>query len=434
MRVGGKMVASDDNEEILNLKTKIAGLLETLTQVNYQNTMMLKWVNGAVITVDRQGLVTQANSTALKTLGWTEEELVGRHLHDTAHHSQEDGSEYPYDFCPEFAAIEDGSSHHVNGDVFWHKDGTSFSVDFIVCPTRDEENQVTGAVVTFRNLTEQRMQEAKRIQSMKLESIGELAAGIAHEINTPIQFIGSNVSFLRDSFDDLLQVIRAYAQLRVALMQGGDYSDMLPEIESLEETADIGYLEDEAPKAFEQTLDGVARVSKLVLGLKGYAHSSRNESKSESDINTIISNSLIVCNNAFKYVAELETDFADLPLIKVHPGDIGQVVINMVVNAAQAITDKKEKTGTMGRIGIRTFLQDNDVIITITDTGGGIPENVRQRIFDPFFTTKKVGQGSGQGLAICRTIIHEKHQGEITFESTSGQGTTFIIRLPLVAG
>ena len=269
---------------------------------------------------------------------------------------------------------------------------------------------------------------------MKLESIGELAAGIAHEINTPIQFIGSNVSFLRDSFDDLLQVVRAYAELRHALMQKDDYSNMLPEIESLEETADIGYLEDEAPKAFEQTLDGVARVSKLVLGLKGYAHSSRNESKSESDINTIISNSLIVCNNAFKYVAELETDFADLPLIKVHPGDIGQVVINMVVNAAQAITDKKEKTGTMGRIGIRTFLQDNDVIITITDTGGGIPENVRQRIFDPFFTTKKVGQGSGQGLAICRTIIHEKHQGEITFESTSGQGTTFIIRLPLVAG
>jgi signal transduction histidine kinase len=180
-------------------------------------------------------------------------------------------------------------------------------------------------------------------------------------------------------------------------------------------------------------MSGVARVSKLVLSLKGYAHSSRNESKSESDINTIISNSLIVCNNACKYVAELDTDFGDIPSIKVHPGDIGQVVINLVVNAAQAVAEQKEKTGTMGRIGIRTFLQDKDIFITVTDTGGGIPENVRQRIFDPFFTTKKVGQGSGQGLAICRTLIHEKHQGEITFESTSGQGTTFTIRLPLAA-
>ena len=421
----------DETADIKSLQKKIAGLLETLKQVNYQNSMMLNWVNGAVITVDREGRVIQANKAALMALGWTEAEFIGRHQHDTIHHSQEDGSEYPYDFCPEFAAIEDGSSHHVNGDVFWHKDGTSFSADFIVCPTRNDNNEITGAVMTFRNLTEQRLQEAKRIQSMKLESIGELAAGIAHEINTPIQFIGSNISFLRDSFADLLQVIKAYGRLRDELRGSARYDEIIKDIINIEETADIAYLEEEAPKAFAQTIDGVARVTKLVLGLKGFAHSGAGENMSEVDINEIITNSLIVCHNAYKYVAELATEFGDLPTIKVFPGDIGQVIINMVINAAHAIAEQKEKTGAMGAIKIRTSHDNSMVVIAISDNGGGIPENIRQRVFDPFFTTKKVGQGSGQGLAICRTLIHDKHRGEISFESTAGKGTTFYIRLPL---
>jgi len=422
---------AEETADMRSMQIKLEGLLETLKQVNYQNSMMLNWVNGAVITVDRDGRVIQANKIALTALGWAEEEFLGRHLHDTIHYNQEDGSEYPYDFCPEFAAIEDGSSHHVNGDVFWHKDGTSFSADFIVCPTRNDRNEITGAVVTFRNLTEQRLHEAKRIQSMKLESIGELAAGIAHEINTPIQFIGSNISFLKDSFNDLQQVIQAYATLRETVRGIPDYAGIIEDIDRLEEEVDIAYLSEEAPKAFGQTMDGVERVTKLVLGLKGFARSGVGENKNESDINEIIANSLIVCRNAYKYVAEMETDYGDLPAIRIYPGDIGQVIINLVVNAAHAIAEQKEKTGVMGRIGIRTSCEDRQIVIAISDTGGGIPQNIRQRIFDPFFTTKKVGQGSGQGLAICRTIVHDKHKGEITFESTAGKETTFYVRLPL---
>ncbi len=425
---------SEKTADMQSLQKKLEGLRETLKQVNYQNSMMLNWVNGAVITVDRDGRVIQANKTALTALGWTEEEFLGRHLHDTIHYNQEDGSEYPYDFCPEFAAIEDGSSHHVNGDVFWHKDGTSFSADFIVCPTRNDRNEITGAMVTFRNLTEQRLQEAKRIQSMKLESIGELAAGIAHEINTPIQFIGSNISFLKDSFIDLQRIIKAYGKLRDTLQGIPEYAEILEEIGRIEEDADIEYLEEEAPLAFEQTTDGVERVSKLVLGLKGFARSGVGENKSESDINETIVNSLIVCRNAYKYVAELETEYGDLPPIKIHPGDIGQVVINLVVNAAHAIGEQKEKTGMMGKIRVRTSCEDGEIVIAVSDTGGGIPPNIQQRIFDPFFTTKKVGQGSGQGLAICRTIVHDKHKGEITFESAAGKETIFYVRLPLDQG
>ncbi len=424
-------MVAEDTVDSKSLQKKIDGLLETLKQVNYQNEMMLNWVNGAVVMVDREGLVVQANKAALAALGWSLEEFIGRHKHETIHHSQDDGSEYPWDFCPCFAAIEDGSSHHVDGDVFWHKNGSSFSADFIVCPTRDEKNEITGAVLTFRNLTEQRLKEANRIHSMKLESIGELAAGIAHEINTPIQFIGSNVSFLQDSFADLLGLVTAYGRLSDALAGTGQCTELLAEIKALEQDADIEYLQDEAPKAFEQTRGGVDRVTKLVLGLKGFAHTGEGEIKRPTDINEIISNSLIVCHNAYKYVALLETDFAELPMINAYPGDIGQVIVNLVVNAAHAIADQKGESPEMGRIRICTGCEDRVITISVSDSGGGIPEGVRQRIFDPFFTTKDVGRGSGQGLAISRTIIHDKHQGELTFESTLGQGTTFYIRLPL---
>ena len=420
-----------EGKDFQNKQRKLEGLLETLKQVKYQNSMMLNWVNGAVITVDRDGRVIEANKAALAALGWTEEEFLGRHLHETTHYHQEDGSEYPYDFCPEFAAIEDGSSHHVNGDVFWHKDGTSFLADFIVCPTRNEQNEITGAVVTFRNLTEQRLQEAKRIQSMKLESIGELAAGIAHEINTPIQFIGSNISFLKDSFHSLQKILQACAELRDKVRDVSEYAEIVKNIDRLEEETDIAYLAEESPKAFEQTMDGVERVSKLVLGLKGFARSGVGENKSESDINEIIANSLIVCRNAYKYVAELKTEFGDLHPIKVYPGDIGQVIINLVVNAAHAIGEQKEKTGKMGKIRICTSCEERDIVISVSDTGGGIPQHIQPRIFDPFFTTKKVGQGSGQGLAICRTIVNDKHKGEMTFTSKPGEETIFYVRLPI---
>ena len=151
------------------------------------------------------------------------------------------------------------------------------------------------------------------------------------------------------------------------------------------------------------------------------------------DINEIITNSLVVCQNAYKYVAKLELDLGELPAIKVYPGDIGQVVVNLVVNAAQAIGDCKNKDGELGLIRIQTTCDSKWVTITVSDTGGGIPEGVRQRIFDPFFTTKDIGHGSGQGLAISRNIVHEKHQGEIALESTVGQGSTFFIRLPITS-
>lgn len=424
------MAAEDTN--IASLQKEIAGLRETLKQVGYQNQMMLNWVNGAVITVDREGRVIHANEAALRALGWSLEEFIGMHKHESIHHSQDDGSEYPWDFCPVFAAIEDGSSHHVDGDILWHKNGSSFSADYIVCPTRDDNNEITGAVLTFRNLTEQRLQEAKRIHSMKLESIGELSAGIAHEINTPIQFIGNNVSFLQESFAEMVKMLKTYAKLREAVAGNEAFAELVREIDRAAEEADLEYLLEEGEKAFEQTQNGVDRVTRLVLGLKGFARSGEGDKKCAADINEIIVNTLTVCQNAYKYVAELETNLApDLPMVSMLPGDISQVLVNLIVNAAHAIEEKRKAGDPLGKITITSSADQETLVISVADTGGGIPEGLRQRIFDPFFTTKEVGRGSGQGLAISRTIIHERHNGEISLESTVGKGTTFTIRLPL---
>ncbi|MDR3628811.1 MAG: ATP-binding protein [Desulfocapsaceae bacterium] len=423
---------SEDVNDAQIVERRIERLHEALTQVLFQNKMMLNWVNGAVITVDREGNVLTANETALHALNLSADDFIGRHCHTTMHHTTDDGGEYPWEFCPVFAAIEDGSSHHVDGDVFWKKDKSSFSADYIVSPIRDENNEISGATLIFRNLTEQRIQEAKRIHGMKLESIGELSAGIAHEINTPIQFIGSNVSFLKEAFDDLLELANRYGKLRDSVKGRQAFDDLLAQIAEQEEIVDLEYLQDEAPKAFEQTIHGVDRVTSLVLGLKGFAHVQDNEHKSSANLNEIIQNTLIVCTNAYKYVAELETELGELPLVKVFHGDIGQVILNLVVNAAHAIEDKKGTSSEMGRITVRSFQEGDQAVITVSDTGCGIPPGIRERIFDPFYTTKAVGRGSGQGLTISRTIINDKHGGDLSFESTVGQGSTFTIRLPIL--
>lgn len=410
---------------------EIARLQEALKQLQFQNQMMLNWVNGALLNVDREGNILTINEVALNDIGWSKTDVVGKSMHEIMHHSQEDGSEYPWEFSPIFAAIEDGSSHHVDGEVFWHKDGTSIHVDYIVCPSRDEQNEVTGAVIIFRNLTAQKLIEAKRINGMKLESIGELSAGIAHEINTPIQFIGNNISFLEESFRDVMEVLGKCKGFCNELAEQELFPDQVTLIKEAIDQADIEYLEEEVPEAFSQTQDGVERVTKLVLGLKGFAHSSNNDVKADTDINLVISNATIVCRNAYKYVADLVFEAGRIPTVKAFGGDIGQVIVNLLVNASHAIEERFKETEERGLIKIVSSVDDNDVVITIEDTGGGIPQNVQARIFDPFFTTKEVGAGSGQGLAISRTIVHEKHGGELSFISEIDKGTTFKVRLPI---
>ncbi len=278
-----------------------------------------------------------------------------------------------------------------------------------------------------RNLIEVQLRQAQ-----KLESVGQLAAGIAHEINTPIQYIGDNIHFIEESFNALAGLLRENQKLAAAVQSHTVTPEVLSAVESSIQKADIDYLSKEIPLAVQQSLQGVGHVSRIVNAMKEFSHPGSKE-KEALDLNHAIEMTVTVARNEWKYVAEMVTDYAPaLPLVACLPGEFNQVILNLIINAAHAIGDVvRQMEGSKGTIRISTRLEGAWVEIRISDTGTGVPQEIRHRIFDPFFTTKGAGKGTGQGLAIARSVIVDKHGGALTFESEMGRGTTFIIRLPV---
>ena len=295
------------------------------------------------------------------------------------------------------------------------------------------EDRGVGYVIMGEDVTDRLMLEHDLVQAQKLESIGHLAAGIAHEINTPTQFVGDNVRFLSDSFTEINRLIEQYQRLLAAAKTGVCPEALIETCEAANRGADLEYLLAEIPKAIEQTVEGVGRVATIVRAMKEFSHPGSKE-KASVDLNRAIESTVTVARNEWKYVADLQTNLdPSLPLVPCLVGEFNQVVLNMIVNAAHAIADAIKGTGGKGTITICTSRVGDFVEVRIADTGLGIPESVRHKIFDPFFTTKEVGRGTGQGLAIARSVVVNKHGGTIDVESEVGKGTTFLIRLPLIA-
>jgi len=270
-------------------------------------------------------------------------------------------------------------------------------------------------------------------QAQKLEAVGRLASGVAHEINTPIQFVGDSVHFVRTAWGDLAGLVARYRALSQAVLRssadGVPWRDLAQSAADGEEEADLAYLLENVPAALSRALEGVERVGTIVASLKEFAHPDQKESTSV-DLNRAILTTLNIARNEYKYVAEVETDLGLLPPVTCRAGEINQVVLNLIVNAAHAIGERVRGTDEKGLIKIATRREDGMVVISIADTGCGIPEAIRDKIFDPFFTTKEVGKGTGQGLFIARSVVVEKHGGTLTFQSETGKGTTFFVRLP----
>jgi PAS domain S-box-containing protein len=284
--------------------------------------------------------------------------------------------------------------------------------------------------------------EAKRAQSdhermeaelrlaQKLEAVGQLAAGIAHEINTPIQFVGDTVRFLQEAFGDLLALQPVQDEVNRAAAAGPVPAELLARVHDAEEQADLDYLRERVPGAFARASDGLGRVAAIVGAMREFAHPPTTE-QAPVDVNDALRNTLIVAANAYKYIAEVTTELGDLPPVVCNGGDMNQVFLNLIVNAAHAIEDRVGDSGGRGTITIATRRDGDNVIVSIADSGGGIPAEIASRIFDPFFTTKDVGRGTGQGLAIARTMVVERHGGTLTFDSEPGHGTTFHVGLPI---
>ncbi len=279
------------------------------------------------------------------------------------------------------------------------------------------DSAVPLLVGTADDVTERTQLGRQLLQAQKLEAIGQLAAGVAHEINTPAQYVGDNVRFLKGAFADLVR----FAKERPA------GADAKPDAET-----DVDFLVEEIPAAIDQTLEGIGRISTIVSAMKEFSHPGVS-TPTPVDLNRAIQSTLTVARNEWKYVADLETHFdPGLPPVPVIPGEFNQVVLNLVVNAAHAIAGKLGKdSGQKGKIAVHTRRDGEIAEVRVQDSGTGIPEAVRDRVFEPFFTTKEVGRGTGQGLAIARSVVVEKHGGELFFETELGVGTTFVIRLPL---
>ena len=280
---------------------------------------------------------------------------------------------------------------------------------------RDAEGKPIGIVGTGVDITEHKAAEKRMAASERLESIGRLAAGVTHEINTPIQFLKDTLSFLTDGMQEMAQYIDQLRATHPAPPESeGDYDELRAEI----------------PPALDRMREGLARIAEIVRSMKEFSHTDRRE-MSPVDLNRAIKSTLVIARSEYRYFADVETVLAPLPPVVCHGGAISQVVLNLLVNAAHAIGDVVKDTGARGKITVSTRIEGDRVVIAIEDTGGGIPDSVGARIFEPFFTTKEIGRGTGQGLSIAHNAVVKDHGGSLDFETQPGKGTTFFVRLPL---
>ena len=405
-------------EQMIETKTREVYIAHRELEFAHRNLMELhRILPSALIVADDRCLITSVNRTAVDLLGYAEVELVGRSLDRVC-----DG------VSETLAALGgDADTSTVRRESTWYTaQGHGVPVLVSACLLRERAGgEPCSVVLVGVDLRERKQLEVELRHAQKLESIGQLAAGIAHEINTPMQFIGDNISFLAESFEDVMAFVRVYDTVDLP-------NHVTTKIERARLDADIEYLERRIPRAFERTLAGVSRVSSIVAAMKAFSHP--QSEAGPVDINRAVETTLTVSRSEYKDLATLEIDLGVLPAVTGHGGDINQVLLNLVVNAAHAIEACSRGDDELGVISIATRHVANDVVIEVRDTGTGIAPEIQSRIFDPFFTTKDVGRGTGQGLSLAHAIVVDKHGGSLTFRTSMGEGTTFLVRLPVSGG
>ncbi|HSR53162.1 MAG TPA: PAS domain S-box protein [Acidobacteriota bacterium] len=417
--LGGCFVATV--EDITSAKRSA----EDLKRLNHEIELILKSVAEGLCGIDAKGRIVFVNPAFTELTGYEGPQILNRHLRKLCEN-------WPVgELAKRLPDILEGrETSSLKGEaVLSGAHGRTLPVEWALTPIR-ESGRVAGAVLTFRDVSEEQLLQTQLLQAQKLESIGQLAAGIAHEINTPIQYVGDNTRFLQEAFEDIVALLKAACgrpHCERCLLAAENLPDGLPQEE-------LQFLLEEIPQSLEQTQSGLRRVSKIVQAMKEFSHPARE--CTPTDLNRAIQSTVTVARNEWKYVAELRTELdPSLPQVPCLPDEFNQVILNMIVNAAHAIREKiGEQRESKGVITIRTRREGEWALIEVRDTGCGIPEGNLGRIFDPFFTTKEVGLGTGQGLAIAHSVVVKKHKGQLTVESKQGQYTVFYIRLPFGEG
>jgi PAS domain S-box-containing protein len=315
---------------------------------------------------------------------------------------------------------------------FVRADGSSRNVNVAVSVVRPPDGEGSPmAIATVEDVTERRQLADDLRQAQQMEALGQLAGGIAHEINTPIQFISDNLSFLSDILGPVLKAVGGSLNAAARLRAGEDPGDVAALLEQIAQDADLDFVAAEAPTALSQSQEGLERVATIVRAMKAFGRPDPSEPE-PTDINRLVADAITVAGNEIKYVADVTADLGARQTVMCFPGAISQVVLNLLVNAAHAVGESQARTGERGHIGVKTWAEAYRVVIAVSDTGPGIPADVLPRIFQPYFTTKPFGQGTGQGLAMAWATVVNRHGGQIDV-STSEAGTTFTLSLPLAA-
>jgi PAS domain S-box-containing protein len=391
----------------------------------------------AIIMLDHNGAIVFWNTAAENMFGWTGEDARGKNLHTLLAPLR-----YREAFQNAFARFQQTGGGAAVGKILElagiGKNGREFPIEISLSAVCLQGKW--NAVGIVRDISARKAVEAERealqrelVQAQKLETIGMIAAGIAHEINTPTQFIGDNLQFLQEAFETVLRLVRIYEQMidetRLSAAARAELAQKVQEW-------NVDFLLQEVPQALLQAYEGTQRIAHIVRAMREFSHPDSPE-KNNADLNHALRNTVIIAQNEWKLAADVELDLdPGLPFVPCHLGSLNQVFLNLLVNAAQAVAGQAQKTKQKGLIRIESRRSEGTladwVELRFHDSGEGIPPEHHHKIFQPFFTTKAPGKGTGQGLAISYQVITKKHAGKIWFTSETGQGTTFFIRLPLL--
>ncbi len=368
----------------------------------------------SLVVADAQGIIQSANETTLDMLGYDRTELLGQPLSSLG----------APDSSIDLGAIANLTNAAPRNEAKYRtKAGDSIPVLFSSSGLY-AEGQLTGVVCVALDLSTYKLLESQLLQSEKMASIGQLAAGVAHEINNPMGFIYSNLGTLAEYMEDITGLFTAYGALEEAVEKGDltTANERLTAVTGEKERIDLSYLLDDIGDLVQESREGADRVRKIVLNLKEFSHVGREE-KMPADINAGIESTLNIVWNELKYKATIDKQYGQIVQVSCFMQELNQVFMNLLVNAGHAIEEG-------GLIRIRTYEEESHVCVEIADNGHGMPPEVQKRIFEPFFTTKKVGEGTGLGLSMAYQIIVEKHGGQLLVNSEPDQGTTFTIKIP----
>lgn len=417
---------AQEKDQIARFEAQLLDRTEELRRSEIRKSAVVENALDCIIALDSKGHISEFNSASERVFSRERDDMRGQSflkLFPSKH----------WDLIMKTlqAAASRSNASSILGKrvelVALRPNGEEFPIELTLTSARLSDEGLLTAFV--RDLSEQKALESKLAHAQKMESIGEMSAGIAHEINTPNQYIADNIEFIRQSFEVMTQVVKGYEEFLEAGQQGRDVEAAWHKLESLRANSNFDLLAQETPDAIAQAQEGVERVRSIVRAMKDFAHPGA-QTMSQVDLNQVINSTLTISRNEWKTAAHMRLNLdPNLPVVPGRPSELGQVILNMVINAVHAIKEK-HGDGQMGEIEIATRVKDEDIELMIRDNGSGIPASAQKKIFDPFFTTKGVGIGTGQGLAISHNVIVGIHGGDIRFVTKEGQGTAFIIKLP----